>query len=182
MSRANKGIVIAAVVFFGGSMLGTVMTRSAQPETPSPESLPPVVRQLELDTEQAELIASHDPNFCSEMKVLRSKLDEARAALAAAFEDGSSDDVVRNRSEAVLEAHIAVERRVMEYLITVRDHLTPEQQKKLSGLCAEKVRERGKRWGRGWGDGGGHGNGSDEGGNRGKGRGRGGAFRGGRGG
>lgn len=172
ITRATIGILIAAGLCFGGSLLGTVAVRSQNVTASEPVAQSPVAKRLRLDPEQAKIIEASDPQFIDDLRALRRNLEQARSMLAAAFEDENiSDDEIRDRVEAAIEAHNRLERRVAEYLIAVRDHLTPKQQRQLYGLCAEKVRECGRRWRRGWGrhddaPGGGFG--------RGKGRGRGG--------
>jgi hypothetical protein len=77
---------------------------------------------------------------------LRGELDTARARLAELFESvDASDEEIREAVDASIAAHNKLERRVSEYLISVRKHLTPDQQKKLFGLCANEIRECRKR-------------------------------------
>jgi Spy/CpxP family protein refolding chaperone len=148
ITKTSLTIGVVAALCFGGSFIGTVATRSrATPPAVEPQPLPPLARQIGLDAEQARVLDAKDPQFAADLQALRDELEKARSELAAAFDDpNTTDDEIRRRIEAVIEAHNRVERRVGEYLITVRDQLTPEQQKRLFGLCAEKVRERGKRW------------------------------------
>ena len=151
ITRASVGIILVAGLCFGGSFLGTVAVRSKGVTTPEPTGQSPIAERLNLDAEQAKLIEDHDSNFVTDLNTLRTNLEAARSRLAAAFEDENiPDDEILRRVEAAIEAHNQLERRVAEYLISVRDHLTPQQQRQLYRLCAEQVRERGKRWRRGW--------------------------------
>ncbi|MCK4660576.1 MAG: periplasmic heavy metal sensor [Phycisphaerae bacterium] len=147
ITKASVAIAVLAGLCFGGSFLGTVATRSQTTTAPAHPVCSPLTRRLGLDAEQAKLIQAHDPQFAGDMRVFREKLEEARSMLAVAFENESAtDDEIRTCVEVVIEAHNQLERRVAEYLIAVRDHLTPEQRKQLCGLCARKVRECGRRW------------------------------------
>jgi hypothetical protein len=119
-------------------------------------------------------IDSRDATFKADLASLRAELAARRQALADALESpDSSDDEVRNGVERIIETHNTLERRVTEYLLVVRDELTPQQRTKLFRLCSEGVRGgHGRGWGRGGGRGAGRGRGM--GGGRGRGHGRGG--------
>jgi uncharacterized membrane protein len=123
-------------------------------------------------TQRAEL-RQHDPDVGSDLRRLRGELTSRRSELAAALDDPrSSSAVIEQRVEAVISATAAVERRVLRYLLTVRDHLSADQQRRLFALCARNIREgggppwrqgrgpdgqgrggggRGRGWGGGWG-------------------------------
>ncbi|MCP4590904.1 MAG: periplasmic heavy metal sensor [bacterium] len=148
-TRAGIGFLLLVSLCFGGSFWGTVATRTLPAPTVQPARVVscPLARELELDAQQAAAIDSRDPQFAEDLKVLRSALGEARTALAAAFEreDAAAADI-REHVEDTIQAHNRLERRVAEYLIAVRDHLTVEQQARLLGFCAKSVRECGRRW------------------------------------
>ncbi len=176
ITKASIGIVFVAGLCFGGSFLGTAAVRSQSVATPEHVAQSPIAKRLHLDPKQAKIIEAYDPSFVGDLRTLRKNLEGARSLLAASFEDENvTDDEIRQRVEATIEAHNQLERRVAEYLIAVRDHLTPKQQRQLYGFCAEKVRECGKRWRRGWGrhDDASHGSGRGQGYGRGRGQGRG---------
>ena len=169
ITKASMGIILVAGLCFGGSFLGTVAVRSQTVITPERVAQSPIAKRLKLDPDQAKIVEAHDPSFVDDLNTLRTNLEVARSRLVAAFENENvTDDEIRQRVEATIEAHNQLERRVAEYLIAVRDHLTPKQKRQLYGFCAEKVRECGKRWRRGWGR---HGGASDGASERGKGRG-----------
>ncbi|MFH1749239.1 MAG: periplasmic heavy metal sensor [Planctomycetota bacterium] len=147
ITKASIGFTVVAALCFGGSFLGTVATRSQTTTAPASAPYSPLARQLGLNPEQAKVLEAHDPQFAEDFRALREKLEEARLTLATLFEkESATGDEIRAQVEAAIEAHNQLERRVAEYVITIRDHLTPEQQKLLYGLCAEKVRECGGRW------------------------------------
>ena len=153
ITKATIGITLFAGLCFGGSLLGTVAVRQQGAATPAPVQCSPLVHRLGLDPQQARLIEeANDPQFGQDTIALRTRLDEARLALAAAFEsETATDDEIRAHVETVIQVHNQLERRVAEYLIAVRNHLTPAQQRQLYGMCAEKVRECGRRWRQGRG-------------------------------
>ena len=164
ITKASISIAVVAALCFGGSFLGTVATRSQGTTTSAPAPASPLVQRLNLDAEQVQVLEAHDPQFAEDLQTLREKLERARSMLADVFErEDATDDDIRQRVEAAIEAHNQLERRVAEYLIAVRDHLTPKQQRQLYNLCAEKVRECGQRWRRGWGRHGGSGGGNGRG-------------------
>lgn len=154
IAKTSVGISIVVILCFAGSFAGTVATRSQPATRPASGPCSTMIRELELDPEQAKTVAAHDPQFADDLRTLRNKLEEARAALAAVFEDESTtDEEIRRQVEAAIDAHNQLERRVAEYLIAVRQHLTPCQQRRLLRLCAKQVRQCGRRWRGGWGTG-----------------------------
>jgi hypothetical protein len=121
---------------------------------------------LQVPADQREAIQQHDPEFAQKLKLLRDTLTAKRADLAATLDDPkSTDDGIRAKLEAVIAADASLERSVVDYVLTVRHHLTADQQQRLFGLCAEGVRQGssagpGLGFGRGRGFGGGTGGGN----------------------
>ena len=147
ITKASLGIAVVAALCFGGSFLGTVATRSQTTTAPASAPCSPLARRLGLNPEQVKVLEARDAQFAEDLWTLREKLEEARLMLATVFEkESATGDEIRAQVEAAIEAHNQLERRVAEYVITMRDHLTPEQQKRLYGLCAKEVRECGRRW------------------------------------
>lgn len=145
------------VAVFAASLAGTIVARSQPASELKPRFGSPLVRWLDLDKKTAEEIESLDPGFAGERKSLQEELAEARSALATLLEDENvTNERIRGQIEYCIAKHNMLERRVAQYLLTVRDHLTPAQQKRLFRLCAEGVRKgRGRGWGRAGGGGGG---------------------------
>ncbi len=179
MNKKASYVLCVCVVVFAASLAGTIVARSQPSSEEKPRLDSPLARWLDLDTETAEGIESLDPGFAGERKSLQGELSDARSALATLLEDEDvTNEAIQEQIEACIAKHNALERRVAQYLLTVRDHLTPAQQKKLFRLCAEGVRKgRGHRWGREAGRGAGRGGGRCEccgrGGGQGRGRGQG---------
>jgi Spy/CpxP family protein refolding chaperone len=121
----------------------TVRSASAQPRAVD-RATEAVMDWLGVPAAQRDQFSRHDPQFAADLQRLRDALARGRAELAAALEDGASNDQqIRARSEAVIAASAALERRVTDYLLAIRRHLTPEQQKRLFGICAQGVRQGG---------------------------------------
>ncbi|MEK6799679.1 MAG: periplasmic heavy metal sensor [Planctomycetota bacterium] len=151
MRAAGWRLFLVCVVVFAGGVIVTVLTRveSTTVRAETPEAT--LSRWLALDEPAAQVIRELDPGFSDELTGLRTVLDNARTDLAALFERPDvSPDLLRQQAETVIAAHNAVERRVLDYILRVRDHLTPAQQKRLFELCAESVRTcKQRQWGRG---------------------------------
>ena len=148
--KAGWSMVLVGVVFFLGSFAGTVATRSQTPTTEPASQTPtlPLACWLKLEAGQAAEVQQVDPSFTEERWTLQRDLDQARTDLALLFEDqDASDETLQKQVEVVIAAHNALERRVAAYLIAVRPHLAPGQQKKLFRLCADRVRQgRARCW------------------------------------
>lgn len=148
-------LVALCVAVFAGSFAGTIVARSQSSSPVETAAASPLARWLDLDKQAEEEIESHDQGFTDDLKSLRQGLADARSALATLLDAGdATDDQIRERVDECIRAHNALERRITDYVLTVRDHLTPAQQKRLFHLCAEGVRKgRAYGWGRGRGGG-----------------------------
>lgn len=138
---------------FAGGFAGAFATRS---QSSAEHRQKPLAHWLGLDPASAEAIREGDPDFEADLARLRGAYEEARLRLARLFDKAdTSDNELRTQIEAVIRTHNAVERRVAEHLLIVREHLTPAQQKRLFELCAEQVRAgRQHRHRHGWQQGG----------------------------
>ena len=171
MNRKALYLLGSCVAVFAASLTGTIVARSQPSSEEKPWRGSPLTRWLDLDEDTAKEIEGLDPRFAEERKSLQAELAGARSALASLLEEENvTNERIRGQIEDCITKHNVLERRVAQYLLTVRDHLTPAQQKKLFRLCAEGVR---KGRGHGWGRGGGRGGGQCECCGRGGGRGRG---------
>lgn len=154
-------ITAAVVVAFAGTYAARVRSTATTVPTTSAASVEPLLNWLGVPADQRVEIRNHDPRFAEDLARLRADLAGARDALASALENPqASDEEVRSRVEAALAANAAMERRVTDYVLAIRHHLTGDQQQRLLGLCAEGVRQgpgRGRHMGMGMGMGGGGG-------------------------
>lgn len=151
----NLWLVLIAVI----AGLGTfALTVAAKPQSRTPDADAPMRAALAWagvpESDQSAIVA-HDPAFTEDLAKLRAELAARRSELAAALDDPqTTDQQILARSEAAIAAANAVERRVTSHLLAIRDHLNPDQQRKLFGLCAESVRTgKGNQWRRGQGNG-----------------------------
>ena len=172
MNRDKRRLWAGVLLVLFGGLAGfwiTFAARSARVQAADGAATEALLEWLRVPAEQRPAIRAHDPAFAADLKRLREQLATCRSDLAAALDRADvTDEQIRARSEAAIAAGVALERRVTEHLLAIRDQLTPEQQKQLFGLCAEGVRQgRGWQWrhgesggmGRGMGMGGGMGRG-----------------------
>lgn len=157
----TTGILSIALV---SGVLSYLYAGNPTTETPA-QTRPPMSHLLELSAEQERVINSADPSFLTDAAELATKLDAEQEKLALLLENPDSGRAeTMAQVEAVILAHNGLERRVAEHILEVREHLTPEQRKKLMGLMAGRVRVTQNRmqrcrWGRGRGQGHGRGGG-----------------------
>lgn len=128
---------------------------ASSPDAATPGRTPPMSHLLELSPEQESTIGKADPNFRPEARSLAAKLDAEHNKLAELLEDaGAGREAVMAQVETMMLAHNALERRVAEHVMEVREHLSPQQRAKLMSLMAERVRVTRNRMNRcrwGWG-------------------------------
>lgn len=176
-----KQCVIPALLIACGSG-SFLLTVYAMPDTGSAvrqhQHQPPrhgrrraVAAWLGLDGVQAAAVEEADPHFHAESDAMAERLAAEKAALAAALEDPeASDGEILEQVERVIAAGNALERRVAQYVVAIRPHLSADQRHMLMQLCARNVRQ-GFCGGRNRGAGGGHGRGGRGRGGHGRGRG-----------
>jgi Spy/CpxP family protein refolding chaperone len=142
-----------------GSFAATLAARSGAPTaattSPADASSDAVFDWLGVPAEQRAELRSHDPAFTDDLRRLRAALADRRSELATALDQIATTDVeIRAKSEAIIAASAALERRVTAHLLSIRPNLSPEQQRQLFQLCAEGVRQgQGMQWRRGQGGG-----------------------------
>jgi hypothetical protein len=142
-------IPLLLVTALTAALTWNVRGRNAAAAAPAtqPAASNPVVAWLGGSVNEQARIAGHDPTFDEDLRRLRGELESKRAALAELLENrDSTDAAVRDQVEAVIAANASLQRRVMEHVLALRDHLTPAQQQRLMNLCAASIRE-----GPGWG-------------------------------
>jgi Spy/CpxP family protein refolding chaperone len=147
---ALAALVVAVACFAVAYAQRTAATSRAASSNPAGHAL---LNWLNVPAAARDRILADDPAFGEDLSRLRKELNLRREELAAALEDpNSAPDVIRGRVEAVIASSASLERRVTEYLLSVRDQLTPEQQKRLLSLCAQGIRQgAGWRWRNGQG-------------------------------
>ena len=146
MTKKRMAFWVLGGAVFAGSFMGTALTRSQPAAQPPCATQPALARWLGVSEEAATSLEAADPLFAEDLARLRGEVDAARSALIGLFEKADvTDDDLRAQIEAVIAANGRLEHRVADYLIAVRGYLTPEQQKKLFGLCANEVRQCARR-------------------------------------
>lgn len=180
------GLVVVAAVGVGAYAASVATKPASRPAPSSDTATAALMDWLQIPANQRSEIQQHDPAFAENLRSLRQTLADKRADLAAALDDpNAADEAIRSKLEALIAADANLERRVADYLLTVRHHLTKDQQRRLFGLCAEGVRQGPNcPWRQGLPDGVGRGQGGQGRGmgpDGGRGAGMGGGFRGGRG-
>ncbi len=179
INKANMAILTVSVVIGAATFVATRSLRGEAPgagaaltsTAPGEEvgrggRLRALGRWLELSKEQQDAIHKDDPTFWLDVLNQREQLIAERERLAKLLEDlQSTEKQITDQVDRMIALGNEIERRVTKRLLIIRRHLTPEQQKKLFGLCALGVRTRanraadagGRGLGRGWGRGRGRG-------------------------
>lgn len=150
------GLLLAGAAI--GAYAATLATRTAVATlAPAPDqATEALLTWLDASDAQRDQLRQVDPTFARELHRLRAEAQVRRLELAAMLSEPDLPEAsLMQAFEATLAADNALERRVAQYLLAVRKHLTPDQQQRLFGLCAERVgRGRGAGgagWGRGFG-------------------------------
>lgn len=156
MSRLQRHSLwtLIGIAAIGLASYGAGLVSRPTGTSPTANATDVLLDWLKVTDQQRADLKGHDPAFAEDLKALRVKLQARRDELASALDDGlTPDSQIRDRLEAVIAADAAIERRVADYLLAVRQHLSTEQQRQLFGLCAEGVRKGGGGYGPGGGRG-----------------------------
>ena len=95
-----------------------------------------LTRKLQLTEDQLTIAAQKDPAFEQEVQQLQSRLLTERQALLSLLESQQEPNgQVSEQIERIITAHNALEKRLISYVVIMREHFTAEQQKRLIGLC-----------------------------------------------
>lgn len=105
----------------------------------------PLGQWLGMPEPQCKAVCAVDPGFPDEARQLMDALARQREALAARLDDPAAADAdILDLVEQVIAAHDALERRVARHILAIRPYLTADQARRLMGLCAQGVRQRGR--------------------------------------
>ena len=139
-----------------GSFLATRATGQPAGETPAAQPLckaaanaskaqagkSPLASWLRVTPGQARALEQGE--FSEEAATLNKTLEYERTKLISLFETpGTSDEQILQQVEQVIAAHDSLERHVAKYVVGLRHSLTPQQQRRLMGLCAASMRGAG---------------------------------------
>jgi hypothetical protein len=121
----------------GASFLATVWSAPPAASAPAPAQATAFLRWLNVTADQQHEIQLDDPAFERDVSILRAAVQSDRAALAALLTDTDArENEVLPQIDRLAEADHKLQRRIGEYLLRVRDHLTQEQRLQLVDLCA----------------------------------------------
>jgi len=96
-------------------------------------------QRLEMTDEQIALTAQKDPSFETEVHQLQNQVLQERQALCALLENEQTlNDQLIQQIEKLITVHNLLEKRLIRYVIIARTDFTPEQQKRLIGLCQQQ--------------------------------------------
>ena len=91
--------------------------------------------RLQLMAQQTALLQTQDPNFNDEAANLVQKLDQARAALLAGFENGGiASEELMARADNMAAAQSELEKRVARHVAILHATLSPQQRQVLAQL------------------------------------------------
>ena len=119
---------------------------------------------LDFTGEQEKAVLQSDPHFDTEAAELSLTFIQERQQLAHLLDTPiSSNDQVMVQVEKVIGANHDLIKRVVEYILAVRGHLSPVQSQQLMRFCSDTIRGMGARGHLGGGGGYGQGRGSGHG-------------------
>ncbi len=125
-------LVLIAAVSFGATRLA-VRTTQVRPQTC--QALAALEDYLAVTPDQKKALAGIDVQFETQRPLLRDRVWQTRDDLIAVLEDPNS-----TRAQAVEKtrqfcaAQQAMQLNTVEYMVELRQHLTPAQRQKLTGL------------------------------------------------
>lgn len=93
---------------------------------------------IEFTPEQQQLFEQIDPEFNAESASLAEAVSQQQDQLALLLASSTAGDAdIFAQLDRTLETRSQLEHRTVQYVLRIRSHLTPEQQKMLVGLCAQ---------------------------------------------
>lgn len=132
----HLGLVVLALVAGTG---GYTLRRNLR--TRWPQGSDCTRHWLSLSGSQCEGISRDDPGFHAEAKALADSLGNQQQALTDLISDpNASADQIRTQAQAVLDAHHALARRIVQHLLAVRRHVDIRQCTLLNQLCTKVMR------------------------------------------
>jgi Spy/CpxP family protein refolding chaperone len=156
MKRMNWWLLGLCAV---ASLASYLLTVQAAPVAQDTVNLPALNRWLALTPAQQRQITNDDPSYDTEVATLQQKVAAERESLASMLDGSTATDAeIMSQVDTVSAAENALQRRITQHVLSMRQRLTPEQQTNLMGLCANATRGQGPGRGMGRGYMGGRGN------------------------
>ena len=135
---------IIGVVSLAAGLIAFLSTVWAAPAATSAASARPLCRWLALSGVQQGEISQDDPTFDTDVATLREAARSSRVTLATMMESPNTPDAeILTQVDRVAAAEHQLQRRVVEYVLRIRHHLSADQQRQLMGLCAGGMRGNG---------------------------------------
>jgi Spy/CpxP family protein refolding chaperone len=161
MKRTTWRLMGACVVVGLTAFLVTVKAMPTTGHAASNPAVPaPLSQWLDLSAAQQRKLANDDPTYDADWVALRDKVWAEREALATMMQAPNAKEAeVLTQVDRVSAAENALQRRITQHVLRLRQGLTTQQQLNLMGLCANAVRGHGYGRGMGMGMGRGMGNG-----------------------
>jgi len=98
---------------------------------------------LAFTDEQDKAIQQSDPDFDTEAAEFSLAFISERQQLARLLDaSGSTDEQITTQVEKVIKANHALIRRVVTHILTIRKHLSPQQQQQFMQLCGNIIQGR----------------------------------------
>ena len=140
--KRHLNLIITIILTLAAGIASFTITRgSAVTGTTAPENH--MSNWLELSSAQNEAIQTSEPHFQQEAAELSEAFRQERQTLARLFDDAqSNDEQILAQVEKVISAHNELLRRVVGYILAVRNHLEANQKEKLLHLCGQIIRGR----------------------------------------
>lgn len=140
--RQYLNIIITIALALAAGIASFYISRSAA-EAPASAPENAFSNWLGLSPDQDEAVQGTDRDFLQEAAGLSATFREERQNLARLLENTqSSNEHILGQVETVILAHDDLLRRVVRYILAVRDHLEAEQKAKLMDLCGRIIRGR----------------------------------------
>ena len=99
-------------------------------------------RKLQLTDEQLSIAAQQDPTFEDDVRRMQEQLLADRSALLSLLESKQDPNGhLTQLVEQLIVSHNALEKRLIDYVLTMRPYFTAEQQKRLMGLCRQSCQQ-----------------------------------------
>jgi|GEM_PF-1221327 len=125
-------LVLMAAVAYGATRLAV---RSARVQPPTCQALATLEDYLAVTPDQREVMSGIDAKYAAIRPGLRDRVWQTRDELIATLKDPSSTrEQAVEKAKEFSEAQEAMQTNTVEYVMELRQHLTPAQKQKLTGL------------------------------------------------
>ena len=125
-------LILVAAVSYGATRLAV---RNARVQPPAPAAFAALQDYLEVTPDQQKQLAGVNEQYGAVRPELRDRVWQTRDELIAVMEDPKSTrEQAVEKAKQFCSAQEAMQVNTVEYMIELRQHLTPAQKQKLGGL------------------------------------------------